>query len=90
MLRSVRLAVAILNLRFTIILILRHLSRRPRPRGWLGTLRTNPASRWATMPSIPGLRPARRRREHPAISQRKRDAATPPLSFTDRTSPPEI
>src|SRR5712664_4124186 len=42
------------------------------------------------MPSIPGLRPARRRREHPAISQRKRDAATPPLSFTDRTSPPEI
>src|SRR5216684_5552182 len=42
------------------------------------------------MPSIPGLRPARRRREHPAISQRKRDAATPPLSFTDRTCPPEI
>jgi hypothetical protein len=40
--RSVRLPDAILNLRFTIILILRHLSRRP---GFLGTAVTSCGSR---------------------------------------------
>jgi len=57
MLRPVGLPDPILNLRLTIMLILRHLHLRFRCPGWQGTLRTIPVSRWAALPPTRLRRP---------------------------------